>query len=183
MPVHESGAQTIVIQNVESLMAIPGFMSITGEEQGLISGSSFKQGHEDKIEIHSFEHLVELPFHPDTQVASGEAVHRPITLCKEVDISTPKLYQALCHKEILETAEIRWFRHTPDGHEELFYMVSLQKGMIVRMKPWMPDFFDERLEHYRPMEQVSLVYEAILWSWGAEGDVEYESVWYGGASR
>jgi type VI secretion system secreted protein Hcp len=152
-------------------------MAIIGEDQGNITGSSFKQGQEDKIEVLAFDHLVELPARQDTQVTTGDPLHRPITLSKEVDGSTPKLYQALCRREILESVEIRWFRHNPDGKEELFYMITLTNALIVRMQPWGADFLDERLEHYRPMEKVAMAYEAIRWSWGLDGDVEYEAVW------
>jgi len=40
-------------------MSIPGYMTITGENQGAIAGSSFKQGQEDTIEVLSFDHLID----------------------------------------------------------------------------------------------------------------------------
>lgn len=158
-------------------MPTPGYMTVIGEEQGLIQGSSFKQGQEDKIEVLAFEHLIELPARQDTQVVTGNPLHRPIVLSKEVDGSTPKLYQALCRRELLESVEIRWFRHTPEGKEVLFYTIALTNALIVRMNPWGADFLDERLEFYRPMEKVSMAYEAIRWSHGLDGDIEYEAVW------
>lgn len=158
-------------------MSIPGYMTITGENQGAIAGSSFKQGQEDTIEVLSFDHLIELPARQETQITTGDPVHRPVVLSKEVDASTPKLYQALCRQELLEFLEIRWFRHTPEGKEELFYTVVLTNALIVAIQPWSADYLDERYEHYRPMEKISFAYEAIRWSWGADGDVEYEAVW------
>jgi type VI secretion system secreted protein Hcp len=152
-------------------------MAITGEDQGAIKGSSYKQGQEDKIEVLSFDHLIELPARQETQMTTGDPVHRPVMLRKEVDASTPKLYQALCRQELLESLEIQWFRHTPEGREELFYTVVLTNALIVAIQPWSADYLDERLEHYRPMEKVSFAYEAIRWSWGVDGDVEYEAVW------
>ena len=159
-------------------MATPGYMTIYGEQQGEISGFSYKQGQEDKIEVFSFRHAVQIPSSSSNQVMTGEPIHRPIILSKEVDKSTPKLYQALCQKEILETTEIIWFRHNPQGVEELHYTVKLVNARILGIEPWTPDFMDPEIEQYRFMENVSLSYERILWSSGSDGDVEFETSWY-----
>lgn len=158
-------------------MPTPGYMMINGEEQGSIKGSSFKQGYEDRIEVLAFEHLIELPARQETQITTGNPLHSPIVLSKEVDESTPRLYQALCRRETLEVVEIRWLRHTAEGREELFYMITLTNALIVRINPWGTDFLDERVEQYRPMEKVAMAYEAIRWTYGLDGDVEYEAVW------
>ena len=156
-------------------MATPGYLSITGKDQGKIQGSCLFKEHEKEIEIYSFDHVVEVPANLDSPVSSGQPVHTPIVINKEVDKSSPKLYQALCRREVLTEVIFYWYRYTENGQYSLFYSVRLENALIAKIKPWMPNFFDlENERQYRFMEDVSFNYEKITWSYGPDGDVEYE---------
>jgi len=159
-------------------MELSAYLDITGSDQGLIQGSSQRRGREDKIEVFQFNHCVEIPLGVDQSVGSGQATHRPLEVIKEVDRSTPKLYQALCQRERLEEVKLGWYRYNPAGKEDLYYAIKLQNARILRIQPWTPDLAALGQEHIRFMEKISFGYEKIVWSWGPEGNVEFETDWF-----
>lgn len=159
-------------------MELSAYLEITGSDQGPIQGSSARRGREDKIEVFQFNHCVEIPLGVDQSVGSGQATHRPMDVIKEVDRSTPKLYQALCQRERLEEVKLVWYRYNQAGKEDLYYAIKLQNARILRIQPWTPDLTAIDQEHIRFMEKISFGYEKIVWSWGPEGNVEYEADWF-----
>jgi type VI secretion system secreted protein Hcp len=159
-------------------MELSSYLEISGSEQGPIQGSSLRRGREDMIEVFQFNHCVEIPLGIDQNVGSGQATHRPLEVFKEVDRATPKLYQALCQRETLDKVRLFWHRYNQVGKEELYFSIRLQNARILRIQPWTPDAFEEKRDSMRFMERISFGYERIVWSWGAEGNVEYETDWF-----
>jgi type VI secretion system secreted protein Hcp len=156
-------------------MPTPGSLTITGEEQGLMEGSCELDGREGTILVQAFDHVVEIPT-DDRGVASGRRVHRPMKITKEIDKSTPMLYQALCTNELLTEATLDWYRLDGTGEHELYYSVFMQNAFVTRIRPWVPNVLDRSSEGLGHMEDVSITYEKIIWTWEPDG-VEYEDVW------
>ncbi|MBF0237890.1 MAG: type VI secretion system tube protein Hcp [SAR324 cluster bacterium] len=183
-------------------MSMPGFMEIEGESQGVIEGSCIKKDFEKTIELYSFEHNVEIPQNTSTGLFTGIRIHRPIIIYKEIDRSTPKLYQALCTCEKLKTVTFSWHRFVRAGSPELFYKVELENASIVDVRPWIQNRRElvehaswhqvkvdsgngqgqvysrsEPYENMLPhMERVSFTYEKITWTWVPDG-IEYVDTW------
>ncbi|MBU2918683.1 type VI secretion system tube protein Hcp [Psychrosphaera sp. F3M07] len=155
-------------------MTMLGFLSITGTEQGVIQGGSTHEDNLDDIEILKLDHQVEIPSGSKTQLSAGQPIHGGIKINKIIDKSTPKLAQALCTREVLSEVSIAYYQHTQSGTRELAYKIVLKNALITKITSWTPHFFETQEEQYRLMEDVVLSYEKILWSWGSEGDVEYE---------
>src|SRR3546814_12405956 len=88
-------------------------------------------GHEGKILVQIVEHSIELPKNPQTGLPSGKRQHLGITLVKEIDKSSPKLYQALCSGEQLKSVLLEFYRISPKGTEEKYYTIKLEKAVIV----------------------------------------------------
>jgi type VI secretion system secreted protein Hcp len=158
-------------------MPLPGHLTLTGEEQGAIEGSCEWEGREDTILVQAFDHVVELPT-DDRGIASGRRVHRPIVITKEIDRSTPMLYQALCTGELLTDMELEWYRIDGTGDEELYYTMSMFNGIITKIRPWVPNVLDQNNSHLKHMEDVHISYEKIIWTWEPDG-VEFEDAWSG----
>jgi type VI secretion system secreted protein Hcp len=156
-------------------MPMPGNLIITGEEQGLIEGSCELEDREDTILVQGFDHVVEIPT-DERGVASGRRVHRPMTIIKEIDKSTPMLYQALCSNELLTEVTLNWYRLDGTGDYELYYSIYLENGFITRIRPWVPNVLDRKNETLRHMEDISIAYEKIIWTWEPDG-IEYEDTW------
>ena len=48
--------------------------------------------------------------------------------------------------------------------------------MITRIHPWVPNVLDRKSEGLRHMEDVSIAYERIIWTWEPDG-IEFEDQW------
>ncbi len=157
-------------------MPMPGFMTITGENQGLIQGSCDLKDLEGKIEVFSFSHKVEIPRKSDTGSHLGNRVHSNITVLKETDKSTPKLYQALCTGEQLTEVIFSWYRYTKIKGDLIYYTVRLEKSIITAIEPWVPNRLDTANTANHHMENISFLYGKIRWRWEPD-HTEYEDSW------
>jgi type VI secretion system secreted protein Hcp len=156
-------------------MPMPGSLIITGETQGLIEGSCNITDREDTILVQAFDHTVEIPT-DNRGVASGRRTHRPMTITKEIDRSSPMLYFALCNNEMLSEVILNWYRLDGTGEHELYYTIHMENAFITRVHPWMPNALDRKNENMKHMEDVSIAYEKIIWTW-VDGGVQFEDAW------
>lgn len=156
-------------------MPMPGNLTLVSQEQGEIEGSCDIEGRENTILVQSFKHIVDLPSN-ESGLPSGRRIHRPLMITKEVDKSTPKLYQALCTGEVITEATLRWYRLDGSGDELQFFTVLLQNALIVKLESWVPDVLDKNYAGYSNMENLWLTYEVIRWTWEQDG-IEYEEHW------
>lgn len=156
-------------------MPMPGNLTLVGKEQGPIEGSCDIEGREETILVQSFKHVVDLPSN-EQGLPSGRRVHRPLMITKEVDKSTPKLYQALCTGEPMSEATLRWYRMDGTGEEQQYFTVMLQNAMLVKIESWVPDVLDKQNAQYGNMENLWFTYEVIRWTWEEDG-IEYEEHW------
>lgn len=155
-------------------MALVGFMSLVGRDQGNIEGGATQVDHEGEIELLQFEHQVEVPG-LDGQASSGAPVHGSIQINKLIDRSSPKLLRAMEKREVLDEVILTWYRPTHVGLPERCYRIQLSNALITRIKGWMPHQFETTQDEYRLMEDVAISYEKIVWSWGEDGEVEFEA--------
>ncbi|MFI4920032.1 MAG: Hcp family type VI secretion system effector [Gammaproteobacteria bacterium] len=162
-------------------MPMPGNLTLVGQNQGAIEGSCDIEGREDTILVQAFKHTVDLPSN-ESGLPSGKRVHRPLMITKEVDKSTPKLYQALCSGELMTEATLRWYRMDGEGDEVQFFTVMLQNAMIVKLESWVPDVLDKQNASYGTMETLGLTSEVIRWTWVVDG-IEYAEHWDQGSNR
>lgn len=151
-----------------------GFLTLTGTEQGTIQGGSQHVENEDEIEILCIEHEIKVPSGSDSKISAGQPVHGGLKLNKLIDRSSPRLAQAMCTREVLSEVVLAWYHHTSTGTRELVYKIMLKNALITRVSTWSPHLFEKAEEEYRLMEDITLSYESIIWSFGSEGDVEYE---------
>ncbi|HRI52629.1 MAG TPA: Hcp family type VI secretion system effector [Pseudomonadota bacterium] len=156
-------------------MALQAHMSIEGTEQGPIEGDCMLKGRHGTIEVQEFGHEVYMPHDGNTGTPTGNPIHKPLTICKTFDKTSPKLQKALTRGERLKTVEIKWYRIKPDGKQEHYYTHLLQDAILVSIKPYMRNRLDRDSEEYQHMEEVSFTYRKITWTWepagvGAEAD-------------
>ena len=156
-------------------MPTPGSLTITCEDQGLIEGSSEIGDREGTILVQAFDHVVEIPT-DERGAASGRRTHRPMMITKVIDKSTPMLYQALCTGELLTAVTLDWYRLDGTGAEELYFTIALENAMITRIHPWVANVLDRDSEGLGHMEDVSIAYEKIIWTWQPDG-IEFEDAW------
>jgi len=156
--------------------ALPAHMTIEGDSQGNIEGSCEKQGREGTIVVYSFGHSVRQPFDPQSGAFSGQRIHDPIEILKAVDISSPKLYKALCEKEKLSNVTIKFYNINSEGFEEHYFTITLTNAYIVKIAPSFPPTFVPENVTYRYVEIVTMTYQTIKWNW-ENGSIEHQDNW------
>ena len=157
-------------------MPMPSHLSLTGENQGKIEGSCEIQGREGTIMAYAMNHTVAIPRDTHTGLPTGKRVHKPLTITKEYDKSSPKLYQALCSGEQFSEVILDFYRISPAGAEEKYFTTKLEKAIIVDIDSYYPETFVKTSEPYKHMEKVAFSYSKIIWTWQPDG-IEAEDEW------
>jgi type VI secretion system secreted protein Hcp len=157
-------------------MPMPAHLTFHGEKQGKIEGSCDMQGQENTVLVHWMSHSIIIPHSPTDGLATGKRFHGPLSIIKEYDQSSPKLYQALCTGEHMKDVMIKWYRISKQGTEEHYFTHTLEDAIVVAIKPFMPTTLLAENETYRHMEMVSFTYKKIRWTWEPDG-IEAEDSW------
>lgn len=155
-------------------MPIPGNLIVVGQS-GRIEGSCEIEGREGTILVQAFDHIVELN-NDEAGRSVSRRVHRPLQITKEIDRSTPLLYQALCTNELLPEVTLEWYRVDETGAQERYFTITMQDAWVSKIHPWVPNVLDEQYSGFRHMEDIFFSYVSVTWSWVLDG-IEYEDRW------
>ncbi len=156
-------------------MAMTSYLKVTAKDQGEIKGDCTQSGREDLILVYSIDHAVEIPRDTHTGLPTGARIHKPFQIIKHKDLSTPKLFQACCNGEQVET-ELKFYRITEAGKEEHYFTIKLEGAIIVEMQEYNPLTFLEENKPYKDMETASFTYSKIIWTYEPDG-IETEDSW------
>lgn len=161
-------------------MANPGYMSIKGVAQGLISagcstpesiGNKYQSSHTDEIMVLSYRHNL-------ANIGNiSKPTHSPIVITKAIDKSSPLLAQALSSREEINCT-ISFYHVSSFGLQEKFYSVSINGAVIVDLTSELPHVVLQG--DAEPQEQLAIRYREITWThhlagtsgysaWGEEG--------------
>jgi type VI secretion system secreted protein Hcp len=157
-------------------MAMTSYLTMTGTNQGAIEGDCKQTGHEKTILVYEFEHEITIPRDNLSGMPSGQRVHRPFVITKQIDSASPKLNQACCSGEVLTEVALEFYRINDRGLEELYYTIKLENAIVVDMKCYKPMTLIEETKPLHDMEKVSLSYEKIIWTYVPDG-IEAEDSW------
>jgi type VI secretion system secreted protein Hcp len=157
-------------------MALTAYLKLTGANQGEIKGDCAQSGREDMILVYAVDHEVEIPRDTHTGLPTGQHIHKPLTITKHKDKSSPLLYQACTSGEQFTEAELHFYRINDKGQEEHYFTIKLEKAIIVNMKEYTPLTFLPENMPYKDMENTSFTYEKIIWTYETDG-IESEDDW------
>jgi type VI secretion system secreted protein Hcp len=152
-------------------MPLPAYLEIAD-----IPGSSKVQGRENWIEVLGFSHEVYMPTDRKDGTAAGTRVHKGLTVVKNFDKASPKLYQFLCNGKVIGNAKLHWYRINDDGTEEEYFTHTLTGARIISVRPYMPDVDNPANEQYKHMEEVAFRYEKIEWNF-KDGNIMFSDSW------
>lgn len=147
----------------DSWAALPAYMTVTAETQGVIQGSVEKIGYEGSIEVIGFGHNISAPYNPQSGSPDDTLQHRPVRISKPIDRSTPLLATAFYNGEVLTSVIIRFIRPDSEGADNQFYTVELINARIVSMMPSHSSVTAD-LE-VTENETVSFTYQQIITRW------------------
>lgn len=156
--------------------ALNAYMRITSSRLGLIQGSVTQAGREGSILVHQANHDITVSVDAATGLPTGKRQHKPFTVTKPVDRSSPVLFSVLTAGEVLPTVEIKFWRPSPGGVEQQYYTIKLTNARIVGVKTIQPDTRDPTKTQYTEYEEISFVYQKIEWTW-TDGSITHEDSW------
>ncbi len=162
-------------------MAPNAYMTIKGQKQGTITGSVTQKGHENTILIHSFSLEIDSPRDPASGLPTGKRMHKPLYFLKEVDKSSPLLWNALSNNENLTSVEIQFWAPGVAAAggvamEKQIYTVTLTNASIASMLQSMPNNLDPARAALPLQEEITLTYQKIQWIWN-DGGVTASDDW------
>lgn len=149
------------------------YLSLTGEQQGLISdgcssydsiGNSYQASHRDQILIYELSHAIS---------REQNVNHQSVTFKKPIDKSSPLLASAITNNEKME-AVFEAYRTDRYGIQTLFYRIKLIKATIGDISFVSPNSLTHN--DAQPIETISLRYESITWEHVLAGTSSY-SLW------
>jgi len=159
-------------------MALSAYLTLTGQKQGVISGTVTQAGRENSILIHSFNHGVISPRDPASGLATGKRQHQPLIITKEIDKTSPPVWTALINNENLTAWELQFWAsaadpNAPDAH---IYSIRLTNASVASIQESMSDNDLPANAGLPLLEQISFTYQKIEWIW-IDGVIEATDDW------
>ena len=162
-------------------MALNAYLKLKGQKQGEIKGSVTQKGREGKIMVIAASHQVLVPYDEATGMSPGRHLHKPFVITKELDKSSPLLYNMLVSNENITDWELQFW--TPNlrstagiGAEKQHYTVKLFNARIVDISFHMLNNKNPELSRYAEYEEVAFDYEKITWLW-VDGGIMAQDEW------
>ncbi len=157
-------------------MALAAYLSIVAERQGPILGGVTQKGREGKILVIAVQHEIVCPRDPQSGMPTGKRMHKPFSIIKELDCSSPLLYQLICTNENIRDARIDFWTTTPTGQEKQHYTVHLTNANITAINFKMANIRSSKLVRLAEYEEIAFTYQKIEWTWN-EGNKSASDDW------
>jgi type VI secretion system secreted protein Hcp len=160
-------------------MALNAYLTLKGQKHGEVKGSVTQKGREGKIMVIAVSHEIISPRDAASGQATGKVSHTPFVITKELDKSSPILYDLLVNNENIKEWELQFW--TPSsrsaaGSEKQHYTVKLDNARIVDISFHMLNNKNPELIKFAEYEEVAFVYEKITWTW-VDGGITAEDDW------
>ncbi len=151
-------------------MALRSFLTLKGQKSGIIRGSVTQKGREGSIAVLECSHEISSPTDQASGLPTGKTRHSEFTIRKELDQSSPLLYNMLVNNENITDFTLRFW--APNlrsasgvGSEAQHYTVKLVNARISRIQFWQPNAADPEQQRFAEYEEISFVYQKIEWTW------------------
>jgi type VI secretion system secreted protein Hcp len=151
------------------------YLKIVGKKQGQIKGSSTRPGNQGSIMVVAVDHEIASQIDPYTGNSTGKRLHQPITIVKEIDGSSPLLYQLLVNNEVITQWELQFWSSSVGDDEEQYYTIKLTNATVVsialhKIKP------PTREDGLHELEEIKFAYQKIEWTFN-DGGISASDNW------
>jgi type VI secretion system secreted protein Hcp len=143
---------------------------LVGQKSGQVKGSIYQKGREDSIGVIAVSYSLVSPRDPQSGLPTGQRMHKPWVFTKELDKSTPILYNIMCTNENITTATFKFW--TPQlkaatgvGSEVQHYTVKLTNANIASYDFRMANIRHADLVKFAEYEELALTFQKIEWTW------------------
>jgi type VI secretion system secreted protein Hcp len=165
------------VQSMQEIeMALNAYLRLKGQRTGDIRGSVTQKGREGTIMVIAVDHELSSPRDPSSGLPTGKLRHKPVRITKELDRSSPLLYQMMTTNENLTGWELQFWRMTAAGTEIQNFTMRLTNANIADIEFHMPNNKNPDLMKYAEFEEVSFTYQRIDWTWN-EGGITATADW------
>ncbi|HVI55212.1 MAG TPA: type VI secretion system tube protein Hcp [Luteibacter sp.] len=135
------------------------YLQLSGPD---LLGESMDKEHSQWIELNALRHQMRQPSSAYASTAGGHTIgrteHGDMAVLKEVDSSSPLLYQALSGGTTFQSAQIDLYRDAGDGKRVKYLEIQLKSVLISQISLGVGD-------SPLPVETISLRYAAIQWKY------------------
>ena len=131
------------------------FCKVEGQRQGIIKGDTTIKGREDTLTILSIASGVQIPFNPATGQNTGKRQHQPLTIVKNLDKASPRLFLAAVTNESLKQVDCLFYPTT--GTQQAFFRIQLLNAFIVET-----DISGNTVDNNGVHETVRIAFEKII---------------------
>lgn len=134
-------------------------------------------GRKDSIECVHLQFSVKTAREAGSGMATGRRQYEPLTFRKRIDKSTPLLAKALVENERID-AVFKFFRPSPvgDGTTQRFFELELESGRLASQSLVVPDTIVPATSTEPPLEEISIVFQAITWTY-LDGGICHRDSW------
>jgi type VI secretion system secreted protein Hcp len=147
------------------------YLTLKGQKQGNINGGVTQKGHENSILVHWFSNEILSQRDPTSGLATGKRQHNPIYILKEIDKSSPLLWNALVNNENIVSWELQFWIPAAAGVgpaaglEKMTYKIDLTNASIASIQESMRDNTDPANASAPLLEELTFTYQKIQWTW------------------
>jgi type VI secretion system secreted protein Hcp len=155
-------------------MALQAYLNLKGQKQGEIKGSVTQKGREGKIAVIAVSHEIISPRDPASGLPTGKRMHKPFVITKELDKSSPLLYNSLVNNENIPDWQLQFWTPqikatTGSGNEVQHYTVKLTNANVASIAFRMANNKHPDLMKFAEYEEVAFTYQKIEWTWNDGG--------------
>jgi type VI secretion system secreted protein Hcp len=162
-------------------MALNAYLRMEGKTQGAINGSVTQKGRENSIMVIAVSHEIISPRDAASGLPTGKRQHKPLVITKELDKSTPLLYNMLTNNENITKWELQFW--TPQlkatagaGMEVQHYTITLENANIAAINFRMANNKHPDLMKFAEYEEIAFTYQKITWTWN-DGGITADDDW------
>lgn len=141
-----------------------------GQKYGDIKGSVTQKGREGSISVQYLQQKRVSPRDAASGLPTGKIQHEPIVFRKTIDKSTPILLNVMSTNENLTNATFKFWKPSVTGAETQYFTIDLLNASIASYDLYHPDSMDSGASTATAeLEEISLTYERISWTWLESG--------------
>jgi type VI secretion system secreted protein Hcp len=162
-------------------MSLMTYAYLVGQKTGQVKGSITQKGREDSIGVIAVSHSIVSPRDPQSGLPTGQRMHKPWVFTKELDKSSPVLYNILCTNENITSATFKFWTAqlkavSGSGSEIQHFTVKLTNASIASYDFRQPNIRHPDLVKFAEYEEVALTYQKIEWTW-TDGNISAADDW------
>jgi type VI secretion system secreted protein Hcp len=129
----------LFLQAVSASAALNAYLTIKGQKQGTLKGSSAHE--KDATTVVSFSHDITSPRDAASGLSTGKRMHKPISVTIEVNSqSSPDWHDAALKNAVLPVVTLTLLTHPAAGQSaKVFETVNLKNAVITKLQEGLSD--------------------------------------------